>query len=97
MLSEDAAAAGDDGPPHRDPRRTRRVPAQARMQQRATYALRAFPAARFVLPSTVVLDFDRDQRVVRHEDRWFGRAVTYNAAHRLLKEWHGLAFGLMFV
>ena len=74
------------------------LPAQARLEQRATYTLRALPLLRFSLPSTIVLDLDVEtRRVTRHEDRWHGRPVTYNAVHRTLKEWHGFWFVALFV
>jgi hypothetical protein len=73
-------------------------PAQARLSQSATYTLRALPLLRFSLPSTIVLDLDVEtRRVTRHEDRWHGRPVTYNAVHRTLKEWHGFWFVALFV
>ena len=74
------------------------LPAQARLSQSATYTLRALPLVRFSLPSTIVLDLDVETRkVTRHEDRWHGRPVTYNAVHRALKEWHGFWFVALFV
>ena len=74
------------------------LPAQARLEQRATYTLRALPLLRFSLPSTIVLDLDVETRkVTRHEDRWHGRPVTYNAVHRAFKEWHGFWFVALFV
>ena len=51
------------------------LPAQARLEQRATYALRALPLLGFSLPSTIVLEA---RKVTRHEDRWHGRPVTFN-------------------
>ena len=38
------------------------LPAQARLEQRATYALRALPLLRFSLPSTIVLDLASTSR-----------------------------------
>jgi len=74
------------------------LPAQARLEQHATYTLRALPLLRFSLPSTIVLDLDVETRkVTRHEDRWHGRPVTYNAVHRTFKEWHGFWFVALFV
>ena len=74
------------------------LPAQARLAQCATYTLRALPLVRFSLPSTIVLDLDVETRkVTRHEDRWHGRPVTYNAVHGTLKEWHGFWFVALFV
>ena len=75
------------------------LPAQARLEQRATYTLRALPLSfRFSLPSTIVLDLDVETRkVTRHEDRWHGRPVTYNAIHGTFKEWHGFWFVALFV
>ena len=74
------------------------LPAQARLEQRATYTLRALPLLRFSLPSTIVLDLDVETRkVTRHEDRWHGRPVTYNAIHGAFKEWHGFWFVALFV
>ena len=74
------------------------LPAQARLSQSATYALRALPLLRFSLPSTIVLDLDVETRkVTRHEDRWHGRPVTYNAVHGTLKEWQGFWFVALFV
>ena len=73
-------------------------PAQARLSQSATYTLRALPIFRFSLPSTIVLDLDVETRkVTRHEDRWHGRPVTYNAIHGAFKEWHGFWFVALFV
>lgn len=72
------------------------VPAQARLPLVATYALRAAPALRFELTSTVVLNFDEErQKVVRHEDRWWGKPVTLNAGHRLYKRIAGRAFAFV--
>ena len=74
------------------------LPAQARLSQSATYTLRALPLVRFSLPSTIVLDLDVETRkVTRHEDRWHGRPVTYNAIHGAFKEWHGFWFVALFV
>ena len=74
------------------------LPAQARLSQSATYTLRALPLVRFSLPSTIVLDLDVEtQKVTRHEDRWHGRPVTYNAIHGAFKEWHGFWFVALFV
>ena len=74
------------------------LPAQARLEQHATYTLRALPLLRFSLPSTIVLDLDVETRkVTRHEDRWHGRPVTYNAIHGAFKEWHGFWFVALFV
>ena len=88
VFSEDAA--GGDSPDA--------IPAQARLAQSATYAFRALPRLRFTLPSTIVVDFDvANQKVVRHEDRWYGRPVTLNAAHRMWKEWSGKTFVALFV
>ena len=73
------------------------LPAQARLEQRATYTLRALPIFRFSLPSTIVLDLDVETRkVTRHEDRWHGRPVTWNAIHGAFKEWHGFWFVALF-
>ena len=82
-------AAGGDSPDA--------IPAQARLAQQATYAFRALPRLRFLLPSTIIIDFDVNQKVVRHEDSWYGRPVTLNAAHRMWKEWSGKVFVTLFV
>ncbi|KAH8072123.1 hypothetical protein JL721_4035 [Aureococcus anophagefferens] len=74
-LSEDAVGGAGDGDV---------VPAQARCRQVATYAFRRAPLS-FALESTIVLTFADDRRIAVHEDRWWGRATTLNAAHGLVK------------
>ena len=85
-LSEDAVGGAGDGAV---------VPAQARCRQVATYAFRRAPLS-FALESTIVLTFADDRRVAVHEDRWWGRATTLNAAHGLFKRAHGAAFAAVF-
>ena len=73
------------------------LPAQARCEQRALYTFRHAPLVKFTLPSTIVLTFDPETKLVdRHEDRWFGRPVTLNGAHALFKRLHGAAFVALF-
>jgi hypothetical protein len=68
------------------------IPAQARLLQRAKYTLRLVPSLSYTLESTIVLTFDEEQRVVKHEDRWWDQAVTWNAFHASLKRVQGAAF-----
>lgn len=89
VLSEDAVGDAGEGD-------LTVIPAQARLEQKATYALRIMSTIRFTLASTIVIEFDAAQKVVRHEDRWWGRPVTLNIAHAALKEWHGRMFVWLF-
>jgi len=88
VLSEDGAGAAEG--------ELVRVPAQARCEVLTKYSLRGPLPISFSLPSTIVLSFDENRKIAVHEDRWFGRPVTYNWVHRKFKELHGAVFVQLF-